>query len=198
MKNYDPGIVTPEHHQRLIETINAFHGYELFPLQAGLSIVNLPFFTTVQLLEATDFSYHPFLRIKYAIDGDELIHFSGDTLPFHKLSSNGAIRIGIESLKAFIVFYFSTVLFDEGHYRVVDAIDDIIFMESPASQQYNLLREAVRPIAVYPVNDGFIADVTMLYCKKVIWMNLNVTINGILLINSEEIILENMPVSDFF
>jgi len=197
MVKYHEGLVASDLQHHLIEALNGYHGHDIFSRQTGLVIFNKSFLRNFQVLEATDYSCHPFLRLHYLIFGGEILSINPDGEVFSKLSLRNEIELNSDNIREFLLFYFQTYTFEHEHLNIFESIDEVPYNLPPPNNTLKYLTEAFRPIAVYNTSTGFICDLSVIHSVDLLWLTVEADFNGLLRITNKQLIASDLKIRNF-
>jgi hypothetical protein len=187
----------------LLEKINALSALALFDEQnTALKIADLSFYTNFKLVQATTFTSLPPVTMHYLVGGESpnwtVIRLDGTSKPIFANNKQAGLNLNEKTVVAYALFVLGCVMSEEGSLRLVEAVDEDMFTDSPTPAQLEELARLVRPAKIKRTDGGFALDVIVLYGANVFRLDLEVRESGFLEIRHEEELAKNMPIRPIF
>ena len=195
MENVTSTPVDKKSAKVIIEKINALHDIALFDAETTrLEEQKLPFYNDYSLLKATEFSALPPLKMHFLFRSGEIVKLDGGVEALNNVNRKAKMNINADNVIEYAKFFLSSLMTQEGVFRLVKDVDDVDFSLDPTDEELQKITEAIKPPIIKEQDNGFNIKANMLYSDCVYHADIFVNKNGDLDILNEEVLLNDMPV----
>lgn len=165
-----------------------------------LMAAHLSFYPDLRLIELLDHKAFPAIK-RRALYNDEtgkaiLIDYQLSTI--QALNKNAPLVLNNNTVVDYLRFYFDHVSGAEGKFQLVEAIDDIPWIEEPAPPLRRSMGSIVTDAELKEVDSegAYILEASLLFKSCIFLSILKVTTAGIVDIQSQDMVMEDLPVHD--
>ncbi len=150
------------------------------------------------------FLYEAELKLKGKINGifcyvrcgEETLVLNGNAAPIHKFNLQGHLRLEtLEQAAAYLCFFTTVIQAEEGTFRIVDSVDDLVFGSDVTQKERDNIERIIIPFQIKETLDGkWDARATMLYGDTLLYTLMQVLPGGLVKMDNENTVALNMPV----
>ena len=169
---------------------------ERVPFRAGrfdLKRIPLPFYKNAYDVHIKCFTTRPVITKKYICDDEHVFETDGEEETLIKINKALSLTLNLKNAAKYAAFYFQKVAIDDSFAKLALTPDDIIDEDFDEELQ-ETLKSLVTTPQVREIEDGFIVSGFVLLEDTLFKADLKIEKNGIVSIDNEEIIYENLPV----
>lgn len=203
MANYHWTAVPAKDEDVLIEKLNnATSSKILTKGRTHVSITDVPFYKNFKLAQATTYSTIPPVSMRFLIGGDfsdlTVVRMNGTNEPIFENNVNAGLVLNTDTVVPYVTFVMESVQSEEGCLRLVEAVDDDTFTQTPTPEERKKVTRLIRPAKVAETDDGFVVDAIMLYGDAVFRTEIAVKKDGYIDIVNDEKLAEGLPIRPIF
>jgi hypothetical protein len=158
------------------------------------------FYPGYRFLDIADFSVMPTLHayVLYKPGADNsIVILDWTNAPLYKLNAEAPIALSEENITEYIKFFFTYVRGKQGRIVIAENIDDIPWREDPPPQARKALGKMLIPLEIkenFP--DKYKLSSTIIFKDSLFKADIEVSSNGQISLNNEQLLVEDMPVLD--
>jgi hypothetical protein len=190
-----------EEFKDILVKINDLHPVELYDEETSrIQYRKLPFYKDRVLVQATEFAAHPPMKMRFlqSTEDKTLEKIDGSREGLFDINSKSKMRITKRNVVKYAKFFMSSVMTEEGSFRIVENMEEIEFSDEPTDEQIKILENNVDFAKVEEKQDGFCVKCVMLYSDAVYKADLLVESNGGIEIEEEDVVASGMPTRQIF
>lgn len=185
--------------ESVLGDVNPLLGGAAFdPRNATLLAMPLSFYTQARFLDISDHSINPPRRI-YAVEtpaGVSILDWTNR--PIYALNAQNKPFFNESSVLEYVRFFFSLVRGPRGRFQIVESIDDIAWKDEPPPTARKAIGNLIEPVRIVGTDpDGtWHLSVRLLFRDSLFRARVAVHADGIVDMDDEELVIEDMPVYD--
>ena len=182
----------------LLDRLNPLmQGTNFDPLETTITAVKTSFYQGCRLLDIADYTAMPATR-RYAVVGPKkamILNFTND--PIYALNQDIPLKLNENSIADYVRFFFGFVRGRHGRFIIAENIDDIHWKEDPPPQARKAIGKMVVPVTLLNHEEGvWRLQATMMFKDSLFKSDVTVQDNGVVSLQNEELLIEDMPVLD--
>jgi hypothetical protein len=186
---------------KLLDKVNtSLDGITFDPVSARILSHPLPFYPDCDLVEATEHEARPLKRVTFVIDNktENVFILNGKNDPVYELNETVGLSLSQEDLPLYIRFFLNYVRGHYGFFHLVQSVNDIEWREEPTPNAQKALGKMIHPIQILGAHDkgGYHARCNIVFKQSLLETDLKITENGHVSFENQEIVVEDVPVSD--
>jgi hypothetical protein len=183
----------------ILDQVNPLmEGITFDPVETVIMAIDVPFYPGHRLLDIADYSSMPasHRHVIYHPKGSVVLNFTNE--PIYALNQKTKLKLTESTVTEYVRFFFSFVRGRHGRFLVVESVDDIHWKEDPPPAARKAIGKMVLPITVtkQEENGTFHLQATMMFRDSLFKSSVVVQPDGVLKLNNEELLIEDMPVLD--
>ena len=182
----------------LAEINPAITGGNYNPATVTILAHNLSFYPGYKFLDIADYDCVPAFR-KFAIyKQGEVIVLDWTNKPIYELNERALSKLDEYSAADYIRFFFKYVRGKHGRFIVAETVDDINWAEEPPPAVRKAIGQLLSPVKTIEAdkNGHFKLEACMVYKKSLYKMTLSLTDSGIVSIENEDFLIDDIPALD--
>lgn len=184
---------------RILDEVNPqIDGRDYDPLETTVLAVDLPFYEEYQFLDIQDHTSTPAQRnFSFYKPGDaRVIDFTND--PIYQLNADAPILLNTDNLATYVKFFFTYVSGRHGRFLVVENVDDINWKEDPPPNARAAIAKMITPLVLKEEKDdgSYILSCNLVFKTGLFKSDVIVKPNGLVALQNEELVIEDMPILD--
>ena len=189
-----------EESTKILELVNpALEGVTFDPHYAVILANDIPFYKGYRFLDVSDTQNSPALH-RYIVMGPDgsFQVLDWTNAPIYALNEAVPIKLSKTSIGDYVRFFFKYVRGPQGAFLLAENIDDLDWKEDPPTPARKALGQMLMPLTL--INKGldgsYHLEATILFKDSLFKSQIHVASNGMISMDQEELLVEEMPVLD--
>ncbi len=183
----------------ILDQVNPeFEGTQFDPVETTILSLNLSFYPGFQLLDIADYTLMPLVQrfVVYAHEKAVILDFTNE--PIYALNKDIPISLNEENVADYVRFFFSFVRGRHGRFIITENVDDIAWKEDPPPAARKAVGKMIKALEIKEIKkDGtFLLEARMMFKDSLFKTNVEVKADGLVTLQNEELLIEDMPVLD--
>jgi hypothetical protein len=183
----------------ILDRVNpAFDGTAFDPVEATIMAAEIPFYPGCRLLDISTHNAIPPLRrfVIYSPKEFSVLNFQNEVI--YKFNDALPIRLNESNVATYVRFFFTYVRGKHGRFQICESIDDINWKEDPPPSARQAVGKMIKPVTLKEVTSEGIykLEARMVFKDSLFKSEVEVKPDGLVSLNSEELLIEDMPVLD--
>lgn len=183
----------------LLQHLNpAIDGSPYIAEQTTILSMNLSFYPNCRFLEISDHTTLPARKTSLILRDAGVVVLDWTNGPIYKLNENVPIQLNENNVIEYVRFFFAFVRGRHGRFLIIETVDDIAWKDEPPPNARKAIGGLIEPISISKIDDEgtFHLSVRMMFKDSLMKAKLRVTSNGIITMDEEELVVEDIPVLD--
>lgn len=174
-------------------------GVPFDPIETTILAWDIPFYAGYRLLDISDHSSMPVLKrfVLYAPNEQTVIDWQNETI--YALNQKLPIQLDESNIIDYVIFFFTYVRGKHGRFLIVENIDDIAWKDEPPPNARKAISKMIKAVQLSddkPEKGTFKLSACMMFKDSLFQSEIIVQSDGHVSMNSEELLIEDMPVLD--
>jgi hypothetical protein len=183
----------------ILDQVNPLlEGVQFDPVETTIMALDLPFYEGYRFLDIADHTSMPPLQrfVVYAPGKITVLNFSNE--PIYTLNRDLPIKLNEEIIEEYVRFFFAYVRGKHGRFLIVENVDDINWKEDPPPTARKAIGKMLVPLKLNKAaKDGsYKMTACMMFKNSLFKSDINIKPNGLVALENEELLIEDMPVLD--
>lgn len=184
---------------RLLQEINPV--LDGAPFEAGTATIlaqKLDFYPDYRFVEIADYHNHPARKRHVIYKEQHVVALDGSNEPLYALNEKAPILLNDDTVAPYVRFFFTQVRGRHGRFLITETVDDIKWREEPPPAARKAVGKIVMPLTLTGRDaDGvYRLSACMIFKESLFKAQIAVRPDGIVSIENEELLVEDMPVMD--
>lgn len=189
-----------EERKQVLEKLNSsFDGIDFDAEHCTILSSEIPFYKGYRFLDIADtLNTQPIHRyILMSASGDSTI-LDWTNKPIYALNKSAPIKLSKSNIGDYVRFFFKHVRGPEGVFILAENIDDLNWKEDPPSSARKALSQMLKSLTLLSKSlDGiYHLETTILFKDSLFQCQIYVSSDGMISIDQEELLVEEMPILD--
>lgn len=183
----------------LLQRLNPLLGGSPYDAQKVTILAMEPgFYPGCRFLEIADHSVMPTRKSFVVYRQTEAIVLDWTNVPIYRLNDTVPLTLDERNVIDYVRFFFSFVRGRHGRFIIVENVDDIAWKDEPPATARKAIAGLIEPVRLVGVEkDGsFALGVKMIFKDSLFKSNVLVSPKGMVTLQDEELIVEDIPVLD--
>ena len=169
------------------------------PEKTTIMAANTSFYEGYRFLDVKDHSTFPAIK-RYALYNKDskdcrMVNFSAAMV--EQMNADTPILLTSNNVLDYVRFYFDVVIGVHGKFSIVEAIDDIPWLDDPTAQMRRSLGSVIEDVELTEeTEESFQIGATVLFKNALFDMNVIVERDGTVEIRDQDLLVKDMPVQD--
>jgi hypothetical protein len=164
----------------------------------------LPFYEGYQIVETRNSQDNPAPKIHVItpadlknIDAQHIHILNGTNAPIYALNKNAPISLSADNVVLYTQFFFEYVRGAQGKFQVINALDDVEWIEEPAMSGRKALEKMINPITIINDHqDGYDLKANIIFKNSLFESDIEVKQDGQITLKNQKILVEDLPIED--
>lgn len=162
----------------------------------------LDFYPGYQLLDMNSRNSDPAKRIFVIYYDDhhfEVLDWSN--APIYRLNDNASVQLDEDNIHDYVRLFFAMVRGRKGRFHIIESVEDLDWKDDPPPSTRKAISNMLMPLTLIQVNhsrdgEAFHLRAVFNHRDMLFQSDIHVTIYGRVRMDSEDILIENLPVFD--
>lgn len=184
---------------RILEDVNPYLDGENFdPIETSIKSFTPAFYPGYNVLDIQDNSFNPPVNRSVLYKGDQVIVLNWSNEPIYKLNAQLPIELDENTISDYVSFFFAYVRGQKGQFLIVENVDDIPWKEDPPPNARKAISNMIKPLSVQSagIQGSYKVTGCMMFKNSLFQSDVIVTSNGMVSMENEELLVEDIPVLD--
>ena len=184
----------------ILDQINPlFEGTIFDPVETAILAIDLSFYPGFRFLDISNSSVMPTVQrfVIFSLEKSIVINFTNE--PIYRLNKELPIQLNIENIFDYVRFFFSYVRGRHGRFVIAESPDDIQWKEEPPPAARKAIAKMLKPLSIKQEGKGsdvYNMEVCMMFKDSLFKSDVNVSAEGFVTLDNEELLIEDMPILD--
>lgn len=170
-----------------------------FPARSvSILAMDLSFYPGYRLLEIADHSAMPTRKSFVLYNQTNAVVLDWTNKPIYALNESARVTLDDRNIAEYVRFFFTFVRGRHGRFLMVETVEDIAWKEEPPQAARKAIAAMIQPMRLKAIDaDGtFLLSAQMVFKDSLFKSNIAVSANGLVTLQDEELVVEDIPVLD--
>ena len=156
------------------------------------------FYPGWRLLEISDHSAIPARKSFIVYRAEEAVVLDWTNQPIYRLNEIVPVRLDEQNIVEYVRFFFTFVRGRHGRFLITESVDDIAWKDEPPAPARKAIAALIEPTKLRAMdeNGAFHLSTRMIFKDSLFKSNVIVTPAGLVTLEDEELVVENIPILD--
>ncbi|MCF8495038.1 MAG: hypothetical protein K9G62_00040 [Alphaproteobacteria bacterium] len=183
----------------VLEDVNsALSGFSFDPVETEILSVDIPFYPGFSFFEVSSTAPGSTLSCYAVRKPGKAIVLDFTNVPVYALNKTAPLRLEEENVGEYVRFFFTYVRGRHGRFLISENVDDIAWKEEPPPAARMAIGKILKPIMLKTMDSAgtFHLVAHMMFKDSLFRSDVNVTKEGFVTLENEELLVEDIPVFD--
>jgi hypothetical protein len=168
------------------------------PQKVVILAMEMSFYPGCRFLELADHSIMPPRKNFVVYRQTEAVVLDWSNVPIYRLNDTVPLTLDERNVVEYVRFFFSFVRGRHGRFIIIENVDDIAWKDEPPATARKAIAGLIEPVRLVGIEkDGsFALAVKMIFKDSLFKSNVLVSPKGLVTLQDEELIVEDIPVLD--
>lgn len=173
-----------------------FDGIDFDPVNTVIMSVDMPFYPGWRFLDIVEESGGKKVQrfVVYHPENYYILNFTNE--PIYKMNQEIPLTLTLDNVCDYVRFFFTYVRGRHGRFLICETVEDIAWKEEPPPPARKAIGQMLKPLSVRAKQAPFEMDATMIFKDSLFKSKITVTLDGLVTIGDEELLIEDIPVYD--
>ena len=184
---------------KLLKDINAStDGANFESQQITVMMQDIPFYKGYSLLDLTNHALTPNRRMFYIYKEGDIHPINWTHEQIYNLNQTIPIELTKQNIADYVRFFLIFAKGKHGRFLLLESIDEINWKEEPPPAARKTISKVIKPLEIVSETStgSYVLKATILLKDSIFFCNIEVTKNGVVKIDHEELVVEGLPIID--
>ena len=183
----------------LLQEINtSTDGADFNAEQLTVMMQDIPFYKDYSLLDVTNHGLMPNRRMFYIYSKGDIHPINWTHEQIYELNKKIPVELTRQNITDYVRFFLIFAKGKHGRFLLLESIDEINWKEEPPPAARKTIAKVIKPLEITSETStgSYVLRATILLKDSIFFCNIEVTKEGIVKINHEELVVEGLPIID--